>query len=149
MTYWSCFAIRKHLRHLKNMKLLLRHGIYTCIYCVKIFSRWNIPKRRSEAKIGQNQCSGAFNVHRNHNAYWGGGGGGELYTYRCTVTTRMTPALRWAATRAILMFHICEGQSYKTQTTTFEEKGEPKQIRTEIPPLTSLTPYRYAKPANK
>ena len=24
------------------------------------------------------------------------------------------------------------------QTTTFEEKGEPKQIRTEVPPLTSL-----------
>ena len=28
------------------------------------------------------------------------------------------------------------------QTTTFEEKGEPKQIRTEVLPLTSLTPYR-------
>ena len=28
------------------------------------------------------------------------------------------------------------------QTTTFEEKGEPKRIRTEILPLTSLTPYR-------
>ena len=27
-------------------------------------------------------------------------------------------------------------------TTTFEEKGEPKQIRTEVPLLTSLTPYR-------
>ena len=29
-----------------------------------------------------------------------------------------------------------------TQTTTFEEKGEPKQIRTEVHLLTSLTPYR-------
>ena len=56
VTYWS-FAIHKLLRHLKNMKLLLRYGIYTCIYCVKIFSRWTIPKTRSEAKIGQNQCS--------------------------------------------------------------------------------------------
>ena len=28
------------------------------------------------------------------------------------------------------------------QTTTFEEKGEPKQIRTEAPLFTSLTPYR-------
>ena len=28
------------------------------------------------------------------------------------------------------------------ETTIFEEKGEPKQIRTEIPLLTSLTPYR-------
>ena len=28
------------------------------------------------------------------------------------------------------------------QTTTFEEKGEPKQIRTEVLLLTSLMPYR-------
>ena len=31
----------------------------------------------------------------------------------------------------------------RPQTTTFfEEKGEPKRIRTEVLPLTSLTPYR-------
>ena len=36
---------------------------------------------------------------------YGGGGRGRLYTYRYTVTTRMTPALRWAAMRAMLMFH--------------------------------------------
>ena len=35
----------------------------------------------------------------------GGGGGGGLYIYRYTVTTRMTSALRWAAMKAILMFH--------------------------------------------
>ena len=29
-----------------------------------------------------------------------------------------------------------------TQTATFEEKGEPKRIRTEVPLLTSLTPFR-------
>ena len=34
------------------------------------------------------------------------------------------------------------------QTTTFEEKGEPKQIRTEVLLLTSLTRYRKAKPAH-
>ena len=28
------------------------------------------------------------------------------------------------------------------QTTIFEEKAEPKRIRTEVPLLTSLTPYR-------
>ena len=28
------------------------------------------------------------------------------------------------------------------QTTTFEDKGEPNRIRTEVPLLTSLTPYR-------
>ena len=32
--------------------------------------------------------------------------------------------------------------------TIFEEKGEPKRIRTEIPLLTSLMPYRYAKPTH-
>ena len=56
-----------------------------------------------------------LNVHRNHKAYWGRGEGGGAgmevgeegdynYTYRYTVTTRMIPALRWAAMRAILMF---------------------------------------------
>ena len=47
----------------------------------------------------------------------GGGGGGGLYTYRYTVTTRMIYALKWAAMRAILMFHNCEGQSHKTVST--------------------------------
>ena len=31
-------------------------------------------------------------------------GEGALYTYHYTVTNRMTPALRWGAMRAILMF---------------------------------------------
>ena len=63
-------------------------------------------------------------VHRNRKAYCereeGGEGVGEqgdYCTYRCTVITRMTSALRWAATRAILMFHNCEGQSHKTVST--------------------------------
>ena len=47
----------------------------------------------------------------------GGGGGGGLYTYRYTVPTRMTSALRWAAMRAILIFHNCEGRSHKTVST--------------------------------
>ena len=41
--------------------------------------------------------------------------------------------------------------SHKTVSTNhnlFEEKGEPKRYRTEILPLTSLTPYRLAKPAH-
>ena len=44
------------------------------------------------------------------------GGGGD-YIPVDTVTTRMTYALRWAAIRAILMFHNCEGQSHKTVST--------------------------------
>ena len=53
-----------------------------------------------------------LNVHRvirlirdGEKAGLGGGGGGRLYTYRYIVITRMTPALRRAAMRAILMFH--------------------------------------------
>ena len=34
-----------------------------------------------------------------------------------------------------------------SQTTSFHEKGVAKRIRTEVPLLTNLTPYRYAKPA--
>ena len=59
--------------------------------------------------------------------------------------------------RAILIFRNCDGQSDKTVSTDhnlFEEKGggekkkgEPKQIRTEVRLLSSLTPYRWAKPA--
>ena len=33
------------------------------------------------------------------------------------------------------------------QITPFEDKEEPKRIRTEVPLLTSLTPYSQAKPA--
>ena len=50
-----------------------------------------------------------------------GHGDGErwrLYPYRYdAVTTRMTSALRWAAMRAILMFHNCDGQSHETVST--------------------------------
>ena len=35
------------------------------------------------------------------------------------------------------------------ETRIFEEKGEPKRIRTEVPLLTILTPYRWAKPAHR
>ena len=38
-----------------------------------------------------------------------------------------------------------DGKSHKTVSTNhnlFEEKGEPKRYRTEVLPLTNLTPYR-------
>ena len=52
-------------------------------------------------------------------------GRGRLYTYRYTVTTTMTSALRWAAMRAILMFQYDVMDSHKTVSTNhnlFEEK---------------------------
>ena len=45
-----------------------------------------------------------------------------------------------------------DGQSNKTVFTNhnlFEEKREPKLCRTEVLPLTNLTPYRWAKPAHR
>ena len=44
-----------------------------------------------------------------------------------------------------------DGQSHKTVSTNHnlsEEKGEPKWYRTEVLPLTNLTPYHEAKPAH-
>ena len=78
---------------------------------------------------------------------------GRLYTYRYTVTTRMAPALKWAAMRVILShFNVSLIVRDKVtrqcpQITTFEEKGEPKRIPTEVPLLTSLTarPNRFTK----
>ena len=58
----------------------------------------------------------------------------------------MIPALRWAAMRAIHNVSVgSDGQSHETVSTNHnlsEEKGEPKRYRTEVLPLTSLTPYR-------
>ena len=66
---------------------------------------------------------------------------GDYYTYRYNVTTRMTPALRWAVMRAILISVSLIVRDKVTrqcpETTIFEEKGEPKRIRTEVPLLTS------------
>ena len=90
------------------------------------------------------QRGGLLGTGRRGGRGYGGGMRGRLYTDCYPVTTRMTSALRWAAMRAILMFHNCEGQSHKTVSTDhnlFEEKGEPKRYRTEVLPLTSLTPY--------
>ena len=55
--------------------------------------------------------------------------GGEAYTYRYTVTTRMTSALRWAAMRAISMFLSLGTVMDKVtrqcpQTTTFLKRKE-------------------------
>ena len=44
-----------------------------------------------------------------------------------------------------------DGQSHKTESTNHnlsEEEGEPKRYRTEVLPLNSLTPYRWATPAH-
>ena len=99
-----------------------------------------------------------LNVHRNHKVYkgrgeWGEGGeewrwgkreGGRVYTYRYTVTTRMTCIKMGSDESHFNVSLIVRDRvtRQRPQTTTFEEKGEPKRYRTEVLPLTSLTPYR-------
>ena len=78
---------------------------------------------------------------------------GRLYTYRYTVTTRMTSAhhqndfcVKMGSDESHFNVSVgSDGQSHKTMSPNhnlFEEKGEPKRYRTEALPLTSLTPYR-------
>ena len=56
----------------------------------------------------------------------GGGGRGRLYTYRYAVTSRMTPALRWAGDESHFNVSVRrDGQSHRTVSTNhnlFEEK---------------------------
>ena len=90
-----------------------------------------------------------LNIHRNHKVYQGraeGGGGGK-------------GVWRWGKREIIYLSLHCHHQndscikmgnneSYFNVSlivrakVTFEEKREPKRIRTEVPLLTSLTPYR-------
>ena len=65
-------------------------------------------------------------------------GKGRLHTYRYTVTKVSSDESHFNVS---LIVRDKVTRQYP-QTTTFEEKGEPKQIRTEVPLLTSLTPYR-------
>ena len=68
------------------------------------------------------------------------GGRGRLYTYRYTVTTRMT-CIRMGSDESHFNVSLIVRDRVTRQfpqTTTFEEKGEPKRYRTEAIPLTSL-----------
>ena len=72
------------------------------------------------------------------------GGEGDCYTYRYTVATRMTCIMIGSDESRFTVSLIVRDKVTRPcpQTTTFEEKGEPKWYRTEVVPLTSLTPYR-------
>ena len=72
-------------------------------------------------------------------------GEGDYYTYRYTVTTRMT------LMRAILMIHNCEGQSRKTvhRPQLLKKKGSRSGFESRSLSAYSVTPYRYVKPAHQ
>ena len=63
---------------------------------------------------------------------------GDYYTYRYTVTTRMTPELRCRSDSDESHFNVALNVRDKVtrqcpQTTILEVKGKPRQIRTEVP----------------
>ena len=68
--------------------------------------------------------------------------GDYIYTYRYTVTTRMTCIKMGSDQSRFNVSLILRDKVTRPcpQTTTFEEKGEPKRYRTVLP-LTSLPPY--------
>ena len=74
----------------------------------------------------------------------GGKGESIIYTYRYTVTTRMTCIKMGSDESHFNVSLIVRDKVTRQcpQATTFEEKGEQKRYRTEVLPLTSLPPYR-------
>ena len=75
---------------------------------------------------------------------YGGGGRERVYTYRYTVITRMICIKMGSDESHSVNFLLIVRDKVTRQcpqTTTFEEKGEPKRIRTKVLPLTSLPPY--------
>ena len=65
------------------------------------------------------------------------------YTYRYTVATKMT-CIEMGSDESHFNVSIIVRDKVTRQcpqTTSSEEKGEPKRYRTEVLPLTSLTPY--------
>ena len=91
-----------------------------------------------------------LNIHRNHKAYQGRGEGrwGEreiIYpSLHCHHLNDF--CIKMGSDESHFNVSVgSDGQSHKTVSTNhnlFEEKGEPKRYRTEVLPLTSLTPYR-------
>ena len=68
---------------------------------------------------------------------YGGGRRGRLYTYRYTVTTRMTCIKMGSHESHFNVSLIVRDKVTRPcpQTTAFAEKGEPKRYRTEVFPL--------------
>ena len=87
-----------------------------------------------------------LNVHRNHKAYLGTRRMGEGFIYlslHCHYQNDSCIKMGSDESHFNVSLIVRDKVTRKSpQATTFEEKGEPKRIRTEVPLLTSLTPYR-------
>ena len=76
--------------------------------------------------------------------YGGGGGGGEIIYLSLHCHHRNDFCIKVGSDESHFNVSLIVRDKVTRQcpqTTKFEEKGEPKRIRTEVPLLTSLTPY--------
>ena len=75
---------------------------------------------------------------------YGGGGRGRSYTYLYSYHQNDSCIEKGSDESHfnVSLTVMCKATRQCPQTTTFEEKGEPKRIRTCVRLLTSLTPYR-------
>ena len=75
---------------------------------------------------------------------YGGGGRGSIYILNCH--HQNDSCIKMGSDENHFNVSVgSDGQSQKTVSTNhnlFKENGEPKRYRTEVLPLTSLTPYR-------
>ena len=96
-----------------------------------------------------------LNIHRTHVAYWVRGDGGvgvwrlgkrEIIYLSLHCHYQNDSCIKMGSDESHFNVSVgSDGQSHKTVSTNhnlFEETGEPKRYRTEVLPLTSLTPYR-------
>ena len=78
---------------------------------------------------------------------YGGGGGGEMEIIYLSLHCHHQNdfCIKMGSNESHFNASVgSDGQSHKTVSTDhnlFEEKGEPKRYRTQVLPLTSLTPY--------
>ena len=74
------------------------------------------------------------------------GGGGEIVYLSLPCHHQNYFCIKMGSDESHFNFSVgSDGQSHKTESTNhnlFEEKEEQKRYRTEVLPLTSLTPYR-------
>ena len=95
-----------------------------------------------------------LNVHRNHKAYQGRGEGREggmevgereIIYLSLHCHHQNDPCIKMGSDESHFNVSLIARDKvtrHCPQTTTSEDKGEPKRSRTEVLPLTSLTPYR-------
>ena len=96
-----------------------------------------------------------LNVHRNHKAYWGRGQGGGRIWRGCRKREIIYLSLHCHHQNDSCIKMGSDESHFNVslivrdkvtrqcpQTTTFEEKGEPKLTGTDVPVLTSLPSYR-------